>query len=275
MKLNSKYFYIIPAICALSIIAPKSSLAGKSKDLLLDYDIYAGGIKILAAELNMSNGKDSYAMNLNAHTQGFIGALFPWSAEYNTSGVNKDGKLQPTSYEKSDTWRGGTKVTKMKYDEKGQVVKSTVEEGQNVTEASVDKLLSGNAVDVLTGVLNMMQIVKNSNECNGKVEVFDGKRKFNINLKNEGKEKIEPSRYSIFSGEAIKCDLTVEPIAGFKEKDKNRGWMAVQNHSEEHNRLPTIWLASTEKSAQLIPVRLQLNSTYGAVIAHLAKEEIK
>lgn len=270
-KLRS--FFIIAAL--LSLI-PVAANAAAPKNLLLNYDIYAGGFKILAAELDMSSEKSSYNMNMNAHTQGFIGALFPWKAEYNSSGKKENGKLIPTSFEKKSSWRGKEKVKTMKYDDKGQVTEKIVKKhGKTYTEKNVDKLLSGNAVDVMTGVLNMMQIVKNSNECNGKIPVFDGKRKFNINLKNEGKKTIEPSRYSIFSGEAVKCTLTVEPLAGFKEKDKNRGWMAIQKHSKEHHRLPTIWLAKTEKSGETIPVRLELKSTYGTVIAHLSQERIK
>jgi len=230
----------------------------------------------MEATLDMSMGKTNYNMNLDAKTEGFIGSLFPWSAKYNTAGTTgKDGKLTPTSHEESSTWRDNTKVTKINYDKNGNVKKKIVnKDGKTQEESNVDKLLSGNAVDVLTGVLNMIQIVKNSNECNGKIPVFDGKRKFNINLKNEGKETIEPSEYSIFSGEAIKCTLTVEPVSGFKEKDQKRGWMAVQNHTKEYNKLPTLWLAKTEKSKELIPVRLQLASSYGAVIAHLSKETV-
>ena len=272
MKTSLNKIYIV---LAAFLIMPTIANASINKDVTLNYDIYAGGFKILAAELDMSSNESQYEMNLNAHTQGFIGSLFPWEAEYNTSGKTKNGKLIPSSYEKTSSWRGKEKITKMDYNSKGQVKEKTVKKhGQIFTEKNVDKLLSGNAVDVLTGVLNMMQIVKNSNECKGKIAVFDGKRQFNINLKNEGKKTIEPSRYSVFSGEAIKCTLTVEPVAGFKEKDKNRGWMAIQNHSKEHNKLPTLWLAETANSQQVIPVRLELKSTYGTVIAHLSKESI-
>jgi len=273
MKPTLYKFFIILNI--LILISTKT-YARTPKDVLLNYDIYAGGFKVLAAELDMSSSETNYKMNLNAHTQGFIGSLFPWEAEYNTAGKNENGKLIPTLSEEKSSWRGKEKTTKMNYDAKGQVTDKTVnKDGKVYTEKEVDKLLSGNAVDVLTGVLNMMQIVKNSNECNGKIPVFDGKRKFNINLKNEGKKVIEPSRYSVFSGETVKCTLTVEPVAGFKEKDKNRGWLAIQNHSEEYHQLPTIFLAKTQISQQVIPVRLEFKSSYGMVIAHLSKETAK
>jgi len=270
MTSKIKFIFILSAFLLIN----HQSFAGN--DVILNYGIYAGGFKVAIAELDMSTKGDNYQMNLNAETQGFIGKLFPWEAEYNTKGVNKDGTLTPTSVERTSAWRGREKTTSLHYDDKGQVTDKTIKkDGKTHSKEQVDKLLSGNAVDVLTSVLNMMEIVRKSNECSGVIPVFDGKRKFNINLKNEGKKIIQPSRYSVFSGESIKCTLTVEPLEGFKEKDKKRGWMAIQNHSQEHNSLPTIWLAKTEKSQDIIPVRLELKSSYGTVIAHLTAETLK
>jgi hypothetical protein len=134
----------------------------------------------------------------------------------------------------------------------------------------VDDKLSLNAVDLLSGALVMMQSVKNSEKCVGKFPVFDGKRRFNITLKDEGMDFLAPSKYSRFEGEALRCTLTVEPVAGFKKKDAQRGWMAVQNHTAAHEKLPTIWLAKMRDSGQVVPVRMEIASDYGSVVAHLS-----
>lgn len=250
--------------------------AAKPKKLLLDYNIYASGFNAFKAQLEMNLDKDNYAMQLNAQTKGFVGALFPWEGEYKAEGTKKDGKLVPTSSSKASTWKGGTKVTEMEYGKDGEVLGQTVKEHDKVVkQQNIDKILSGNAGDVLTGVLTMLQTVKDSEKCEGEFPVFDGKRRFNLTLHHEGITRIEPSKYSSFSGEAIKCTLKVKPVAGFKEKDKKRGWMAVQSHTEERNKLPTLWLAKTEKSQQVIPVRMEIKSMFGAAIAHLTQETLK
>ena len=239
--------------------------------LSLQYNVYAGGFEALNAKLVMDLDKHAYDMKLQAATQGFIGALFPWSASYNTSGHAERGRLLPTVYTERSTWRGSEKVTEMDYGPNGKVLKSTTQNGNTTTvDRDINQVLSANTLDLLTGTLVMLQSAKNTNHCAGKFPVFDGKRRFNIVLKDDGTEVLPPSRYSKFEGEAMRCTLTVEPVAGFEPKDQKRGWMAVQNHTEAHHMLPTIWLARVGDSDQVVPVRMQIASEYGSVVAHLS-----
>ena len=239
--------------------------------LALRYDVYAGGFKALNASLVMDLDKKAYDMKLKAATQGFIGALFPWEASYNTSGHAEKGLLIPTVYTERSTWRGSEKVTEMDYGPDGKVLKSTTQDGdRTIVDRDINEVLSANTLDLLTGTLVMLQSAKNTNKCTGKFPVFDGKRRFNIALKDDGTEILAPSSYSKFEGEAMRCTLTVEPVAGFQPKDAKRGWMAVQNHTEEHHMLPTIWLARMKDSGQVVPVRMEIASAYGSVVAHLS-----
>jgi len=239
--------------------------------LSLKYDVYAGGFKALNAKLVMNLDKKAYDMKLQAETEGFIGSLFPWKASYNTSGHAEKGQLIPSVYTERSTWRNNEKVTEMDYGPNGKVLKSTTQEGDKTTvDRDINQVLSANTLDLLTGTLTMLQSAKNTNKCTGKFPVFDGKRRFNIALKDDGTEVLAPSKYSKFEGEAMRCTLTVEPVAGFVPKDQKRGWMAVQNHTEERHKLPTIWLARMKDSGQVVPVRMEIASTYGSVVAHLS-----
>jgi hypothetical protein len=159
----------------------------------------------------------------------------------------------------------------MDYGPNGKVLKSTTQDGDKTTvDRDINQVLSANTLDLLTGTLVMLQSAKNTNHCTGKFPVFDGKRRFNITLKDDGTEVLAPSSYSKFEGEAMRCTLIVEPVAGFQPQDQKRGWMAVQNHTEARHRLPTIWLARMKDSGQVVPVRMEIASAYGSVVAHLS-----
>lgn len=244
------------------------------RKLALSYDVYAGGFKALKAELGLDLDTKAYDMDLEASTQGFIGDLFPWSASYTTSGHSEDGTLIPTLYTSKSAWRNKVKFTEMSFDPKGQLLKTTTQEGKKTTVSrDIKKELVEDTVDMLTGTLLMMQNAKNSEKCEGSFPVFDGKRRFNITLQDAGMDNIVKSKYSKFSGAALKCTVKVEPVAGFKAKDQKRGWMAVQNHTEERKKPPTIWLASLEKDGPVVPVRMEIASAYGSVVAHLSSAE--
>lgn len=278
-KLNMKksfrsiaYFLSVTvAACLVSAASAKTVYTAKhQRTLSLNYDVYAGGFKALSAQLVMDLDKKAYDMKLQVQTQGFIGSLFPWKTSLNTAGHARKGTLIPTVYTERSTWRKGVKVTEMNYAPDGKVLKMTVQDnGKTTVNRDIDQVLADNAMDVLTGTLVMLQNVKNTKKCEGKFPVFDGKRRFNITLKDDGTQVIAPNSYSSFSGEALRCTLKVEPMAGFVAKDQKRGWMAVQNHTEERHKLPTLWLASIKGSHQVVPVRMEIASEYGSVVAHL------
>lgn len=252
-----------------------ASAVDRAHKLNLKYDVYAGGLKALNASLVMDLGKKAYDMRLHAETQGMIGSLFPWKASYNTSGHAEQGRLIPSVHTESSTWKNSVKTTEMDYAPSGKLLKATTQEGATTTvDRDIDTVLTDKAVDVLTGTLVMMQNAKKTNACTGKFPVFDGKRRFNIVLKDDGTEVLPKSDYSKFSGEAMRCIITVEPVAGFKPKDQKRGWMAVQNHTEERHKLPTLWLAKVGNSGQVVPVRMEIASDYGTVVAHLSGDKI-
>jgi hypothetical protein len=240
------------------------------KKLGLQYDVYAGGFKALNAELVLDLDRQAYDMELKAQTQGFIGALFPWKGDYSTSGHAEKGALVPSLHTASSAWRDTKTVTEMNYDPKGRLYKTTTaEKGKTVINRDIDPAMSKDAVDMLTSALLVMQHTRNTSQCDGNFPVFDGKRRFNVQLKDQGKEILPHSRYSKFSGEALKCTVEVKPVAGFTPNDQKRGWMAVQNHTEARHKLPTLWLARVEKAGPLVPVRVEIASEYGSVVAHL------
>ena len=237
----------------------------------LQYDVYAGGFHALDATLALDLDKKAYDVGVDAKTQGFIGKIFPWKASYSTSGRSVKGVLVPETSTARSAWRGKMSLTEMDYDPAGRLIKTTTQEGQKTkVNRDIDKNLASNAVDILTGTLLMMQNAKNTQKCEGTFPVFDGKRRFNITLHDDGMDMIQKSKYSRFSGEAMRCTLKMEPVAGFKPQDMKRGWMAVQAHTEARQKDPTIWLARVEENGPVVPVRMEIASQYGTVVAHLS-----
>ena len=47
--------------------------------------------------------------------------------------------------------------------------------------------------------------------------------------------------------------------------------MAVQEHTRDRNKLPTIWLAKVGNNGLMTPVRMEIASDFGTVIAHLSR----
>ena len=287
MKQNFAKSIICAVFAAAIAFIPLAAQAGYEKASLryevdepeklgLKYDVYAGGFKALNAELIMDLDPKAYDMALKAQTQGMIGSLFPWEASYATSGHAEDGTPLPSLHTSRSSWKKDEKVTEMQYGPQGTLLKTTTrEDNKTKVKKDFEPDMTKDAVDMLTGALQMMQHTGMTDKCEGSFPVFDGKRRFDIQLSDDGKETIAKSKYSSFKGEALRCTLKVKPVAGFKKKDQNRGWLAVQNHTEERNKLPTIWFAKLEENGPMVPVRMEIASSYGSVVAHLTGTQKK
>jgi hypothetical protein len=248
----------------------KVKLPGKPQDLELAYDVYAGGFKALHADFDIKLDPNAYDVALTAHTQGMIGGIFPWEGAYRTAGHTRNNALVPNQHTARSTWKEKEKLTELRYSPQGNLLKMTTQEGgKTTTKRDIQKELSQDSVDLLTGAVLMIQSARLTDTCHGSFPVFDGKRRYNLTLYGGGPDEIRKSDYSVFSGKALKCFLKVEPVAGFVKKDEKRGFMAVQNHTLARKKPPTIWFAQVEKDGPTVPVRMEINSAYGAAVAHL------
>ena len=274
-----KRLFIPVLILVLTFLGSAQSNASIVKqandDMSLGYDVYAGGMRALHASLAMNMTQEEYEVALDARTQGFIGKIFPWKGHYETLGTTDGDSLSPKEYKSVSIWKKKAKQTRLEYKDGAFKAKHTLKNGKTTTQTKIKDKLTKDTVDMLTGAVQLLQKTGHENGCNGSVPVFDGKRRFNLVFKDQGKDTIRKTKYSVFHGQAIKCIVEVEPVLGFKEKDKKRGWMAVQNHTKERKKMPTIWLASLNDNGPVVPVRMEINSSYGGVVAHLARTKIK
>lgn len=257
---------------ALIFCATSSAQAASLDKNKFRYDVYAGGLKGLAAELTLNRQQgSSYTISLEAKTQGLIGRLFPWSGQFRTTGRADGARLVPKLHKTTGVWRGKPSVTEMKYDATGRLISATSKDGAKpATKMEINKTLADGATDMLSAAVMIFDAAARKGRCSGSFPVFDGRRKFNITLRDLGTESLKPSRYSRFSGTAMKCTVTVVPTGGFNARDRKRGWMAVQSHTQARNKMPTLWLARLGKSGPAVPVRMEISSDYGSVVAHLA-----
>ena len=279
MKIKkSKKFYksaLCGALLALMFNAGWA-FAQKPQNIDLRYDVYTGGFKALYADFDIKSDTGAYDIALEARTQGVIGGLFPWQGFYRTAGHTKDNALVPAQYTSRSIWKKKESLTEISYGPDGEVLKTTTRDGtKTTTNRDIKRELTEDSVDLLTGTLLMMQSAKITDKCKGEIPVFDGKRRYNLVLEGDEMDTIRKSDYSVFSGQALKCTLKVKPVAGFKPKDQKRGWMAVQNHTLERGKPPTIWFAATEAGGPVVPVRMEINSDYGAAVAHLTASNSK
>ena len=107
-------------VVLLSFIFPSHAQTSLSKgQQQIQYDVYAGGIHALQANLNISVRDDArYDVDLTAKTYGLLGRLAPWSGKFESHGWH-DTIFKPELHQATTTWRDSDEIKKYNYNKDG------------------------------------------------------------------------------------------------------------------------------------------------------------
>lgn len=258
-------------LAALMLPVMTGAAAASEKSHKMIYEVYAGGINAVSAELDVGYAKKGrYDIALTAFTKGFLGTLAPWKGTFETAGWrNNDGLDQPELHRSVATWRGEDEVKEYSYNRKGEFVSYKIMDAENKGDNTQPEAeLTAGTIDVLTATLNAMQNIGKGGSCEGTTEIFDGSRRFQLTFRFEADEALTASRYNVYQGPSQRCVAEVKP-AGGKWHDKPRGWLSIQEQGRQNGSLPTVWFAKLDETGPAVPVKIRIKSDYGAMFMHL------
>lgn len=251
----------------------QKNAAGKPGTQRMVYEVYAGGINAVTAELDVSYGaKDRYRLELSARTKGFLATLAPWRGSFETEGWRlKDGKDLPETHKSVAVWRDEEEVKEYAYGRDGSFKGlKVVNEGRDESPETLDEDLTRGTTDVLSATLAVMKGVAGSGACSSTSEVFDGDRRFRLVFGHEAEEALEATDYNVYNGTAVRCEVEVAPVSG-KWHTKPRGWLSIQEQGRQQGSLPTVWFAKIDENAPAVPVKVRVKTDYGTLYAHLVE----
>ena len=243
-----------------------SAYANDARQVLIDYDLYAGGINGVSAKLNIKWQNNEYEFKTTTETKGFIGFLYPVTATYFTKGSVKNCSAFPQTYIATSISRSKKKVKELKYDEDGRVIsRINLKKGKKTNRKVNDDMGRGNSLDYQSVLAMMLSRIDKGLDCNQSYIAFDGKRRYNMIFKDLSVSKIEKSRYSTFSGNARKCSLNIEP---FNNDYPTNNWF--WHRSGKHGKQMPIKFWTSKINNITVPVKIKIDSLgFGAIIAHM------
>lgn len=270
---NKTWFRGICAALCVSLLALCGGTAQAENRQKLVYEVYAGGIHALQAEMDMDLRKrGQYSLFLDAKTRGFLANLVPWEGTFESHGWRKGKDLfQPRQHKSIAYWKKEIDIKDYRYSKNGKFVSlETTDEKGTKLEKDIDPKVTDGTTDILSATMEMLSHYMAKGECKGSSDVFDGKRRFTMVFKEIGVETLKATKYNIYAGEASECTVEVVPVAGEWHK-KPRGWLSIQEQGRKQGTMPTIWVAKIAKDKPAIPVKIRIKTDYGALFMHLAE----
>lgn len=274
------FLFTCLAVTGLSLTTP--ALAAKSENpaniakppqtQTMFYDVYAGGIHAVKAEMGVTyTNNDRYNMKIASQTIGFLEKLVPWRGSFETKGwLTKDGN-RPELHHSVATWRGDQDMTEYSYNKDGSFKSlKIVEASVDKTPATTDPEIVKGTIDVLTGMLDVMQHIQANGQCEGSSMIFDGKRSFEMVFNHDMDEVLIPTDYNVYEGPSSRCQVEVKPGKG-EWHVKPRGWMSIQEQGRQRDSMPTVWFAKVTDDMPAVPVKVRVKTEYGTLFMHLTE----
>jgi len=255
----------VTAVTALLIPAAacadttRATTARAIEPMRLDYTIHAGGLRALSLNLRVATDPPAYRLRTQVRTTGFLADIVPFVLEAVTRGRLAAGGPRPERYVTANRWRDtDVRRVTMRYGDAPMPTVTAEPPPKADDRGVVPDAKRRDTVDPLTGIFDLL--LARGAGCAGTAEIFDGRRRYDISARTAGTRKVDPGDYGVYKGTATLCRLSVETIGGF--------W----NRFDERKRYPDavrIYLAEAVEGAPPVPVRIEMDTGYAAIVGHL------
>jgi hypothetical protein len=231
--------------------------------------IYAGGITLGKLDMDATIRGGAYHVVSNLTTSGVVNAFWQAEIQATSSGkLDRDG-FQPGLYDSFDIGHSGKKQeVSLSYDGSGPP-RLYADPVYSVTGYEVKPEEQKNTLDPLSAVMFIVSGAgaKADNPCGLVAPVFDGRRRYNIEMKKVRDIDIDMDN-GLYKGKGLLCTIKYRQLAGFKP----RVIKANENFPAIHAWITTVHSNVTGRD-YVVPLRVWADTKYGvvAVLANSVK----
>jgi len=223
---------------------------------------YLSGFKVGIASGEFIQKKEKIFLNINAETSGIINFFFPWKQTIVVKASMDKTSISPNFY-RVDDLREKTKKGHMELIFVNNIATVNSAEpsiNNDSRRKPVSRELRKDVLDPASAIIAIGYMTIISGNCNHKIPIFDGRRRFNLFTEEIGIEELTSSVFTDSSGKALKCKIKIEKVAGYSAKELKR-----------HPKTGYIWLQKLPNTdLMMFPVKVQLPIGKGSFMAHLS-----
>jgi hypothetical protein len=250
------------AIVAVALLPWSGTLRAEAVRYDLHVNAVALGSKVFAVDVSASLDPAGYLVEAALRTAGVADAVAGSEGLFRTVGRIVGNDLHPERFLVRSSGGERERRAELAWDAFGlalvEVVPPAAEENREVVPP---ELLRGTK-DLASALLGRLMLRDGEEPCSGTLRVFDGRRRFDLELHRGPDEILKPNRYSDFAGPARRCNAHHRMIAGYRLDyiDRQKGRPPA---------IYSVWLAETPDRRLLLPVRLRSETWFGGFTAYL------
>jgi len=246
---------LLTALMLTAISAATPARAEPSK-VFARYDISFNGLSIGTFKFNSEWTSKAYRLSAGAHISLLSGMLFEWKAHTQSEGQLTSNGPRPRRY--SFGYESGDKSGSVDLRFSGSSVSHVnVDPPPGRKRVPVESSHMQGVVDPLSAVILLSQLQRRDRgkrSCNETLRVFDGKMRYDLNLRYKQTRQVSSSGYS---GPAYVCRVDFQPIAGHKAGKEETRFFEGSDGIE-------VWLIPARRAGMYIPYHIVLPLPVGS-----------
>lgn len=251
------------AVCLLPTLAALAAAPARAEaPVALSYEMTLGGLPVMTLELDEHSGAGRYRLDFTAETEGIANWVFRNHTVASSDGRLRDGQPAPDDYASSAE---GTKphFSRLTYRPGGAIaIEASALPPEERDATPVPPEAVPGTLDPLTGMLVLTRGVASAG-CAGTVPIFDGHRRYDLELRPTGPDAPKRSDETRYAGPVAACALHMTRIAGYSP-DRTK-YLSGDD--------ATLWLAPVLEGEQPVPVEIAFHSRWGTMRVTLRRVE--
>lgn len=252
------------ACAALPAAAEPNAAEGWPTRVAATYKIQFQGFEIGKFDFTSEVNGKSYTLSSNAELSALMGA-FKWRGTSRSSGAIASADPRPAGY--TFDYKSSSKAGSVKMGFSGNKITSINLQPPSEPHPDAVPLQESHLVGVLDPLTAAMAVSRNTaNPCARKIEIFDGKQRFDLVLSFRRQQKIVEKQPTGHPGFAFVCRVRYTPVAGYK---LNRATEQMSESTGIELALRPIPTANV-----LVPYQVTIPTQWGTATLMLNRVEI-
>ena len=255
--------YVILICLLINGTSSYANTAFLSKDVL-NYDIQWGHLIIGQISAYLEKIDNNYIIEAKSESDGAVSLLYDYKSELFASSYKKDGEWNANSYIVNSNIRNQKYYSKVDWNAKNSKLDVEINPPLNLEKVyEVDYSTLENVIDPVTAILKVVEKINKNKMCNASYSIFDGRRRYDLAIKELEKKYLINDRPRSFKGDTVVCGLKFTPIGGHRIESK---W------KPELDKFTDIQIFfGIVDGKDYFPVRMHINRWFGTITLRLLR----
>ncbi len=264
VKINTMHGHIINyfSIIISVVFFSNTSAYGSVENYF--YEVQYGNLIVGQAEVSIKTSSNKIELNSRSRTAGFLDVFYEYVGELNTSSIKETDIWFPHTFIAKGVFNNKPRSSFLHWRVNNLISYKNIPIIDLEKFHPIDKENLKNVLDPITAFLNVIEKISSENKCDASLEIFDGRRRYNLKIKTLENSFIENDRPKSFKGDVLICGLKITPLGGHRLKTK---WKPTEDKFTDFK----LFFGKTN-FGRILPVRMNLERWFGTVTVRLMEK---